>query len=247
MFICRKVSACERGFMKKVFLLSKDNSWSNSLYEKLFDLDLRKEIELYYFIENNITFFMDGVKQINPDYIFFFHWSEYISKEIYENYNCISFHTSNLPNGRGGTPIQNQILDGIIKTKVNAIKTCQEIDAGDIFCSEEITLQGNLRDIWHTIADMAFLMIKKIIDTNPIPIHQIKTNLTAEPYRRNLNNVVPFNKAKNMESIYRFIQMLDGEQYENAYIDIGNYKLSFSRAGIRNDNVIADVLITKRS
>ena len=237
---------------KKVFFVSKNNSWSNFLFGKLSTLD---NIALYGFNDEQFPLSIDIVQSDKPDYIFFFHWSKYISQEIFENYNCISFHTSNLPNGRGGTPIQNQILDGIIKTKVNAIKTCQEIDAGDIFCSEEITLQGSLYDIWHIISNVSFLMIKKIINTSLTSIRQTdlirmtpiyQTDLTRTLYKRNNNNVIPFDTEKNIEGIYRFIQMMDAEKYKNSYIDIGNFRLSFSRAGIKNDNIIADVLITKK-
>ena len=45
---------------------------------------------------------------MNPSHIFFAHWSWIVPEEIYENFNCIVFHTAPLPYGRGGSP--NELL-----------------------------------------------------------------------------------------------------------------------------------------
>ena len=50
------------------------------------------------------------IREFDPEYIFFIHWSWKVEKEIYENFKCIVFHTAPLPYGRGGSPIQNLIL-----------------------------------------------------------------------------------------------------------------------------------------
>ena len=49
------------------------------------------------------------LNKINPDIIFFPHWSYKVNKNIIKKYNCICFHTAPLPFGRGGSPIQNMI------------------------------------------------------------------------------------------------------------------------------------------
>ncbi|HEE8995621.1 TPA: hypothetical protein R2H68_001640, partial [Campylobacter jejuni] len=72
-------------------------------------------------------------QKINPKYIFFPHWSFIIPDEIYQNYECIVFHMSDLPFGRGGSPLQNLILQNIKKTKISALKVCKDLDAGDIY------------------------------------------------------------------------------------------------------------------
>ncbi len=43
--------------------------------------------------------------QVNK--IFIPHWSYIILPEIYLNYECIVFHMTDLPYGRGGSPLQN--------------------------------------------------------------------------------------------------------------------------------------------
>ncbi len=54
-------------------------------------------------------------------------------KIFFFNFNCVVFHMTDLPFGRGGSPLQNLISRGIYKTKISAIKVVKEIDAGPIY------------------------------------------------------------------------------------------------------------------
>ena len=46
----------------------------------------------------------EAVAQFQPDYIFLPHWSYLLSGEITNNWNCVVFHMTDLPYGRGGSP-----------------------------------------------------------------------------------------------------------------------------------------------
>ena len=64
------------------------------------------------------------IKSVNQKFIFFPHWSKKVNTKIISNFECICFHETNLPFGRGGSPIQNLILrksklEEIIKTYVS--------------------------------------------------------------------------------------------------------------------------------
>ena len=54
----------------------------------------------------------DIVSKINPKNNFIAHWSHFISPDIFTNYECILFHMTDLPYGRGGSPLQNLIVRG---------------------------------------------------------------------------------------------------------------------------------------
>ena len=62
------------------------------------------------------------INKFNPRWIFFPHWSWLIPSQIYKNYTCVVFHITDLPFGRGGSPLQNLISKKIYKTKISAIK-----------------------------------------------------------------------------------------------------------------------------
>lgn len=71
--------------------------------------------------------------EIAPRYIFFPHWSYRIPAEIFDAYECVVFHMSDLPYGRGGTPLQNLIVRGFRETQLCALRCEAEIDAGPIY------------------------------------------------------------------------------------------------------------------
>jgi len=216
-------------------IISKNNSWSRELYQLV-----SKDREDFIFL-NECNF--KTIKSINPQWIFFFHWSEIVDKEIYENYKCVVIHTGNLPEGRGGSPIQNQIIDDIISTKVNLIEMGPVLDGGKIYTSFPITLQGSLNDIWFTIAKIANQLILDCVINQLIPYEQI-----GEPkiYKRKKDNKIKFDINKDILYVYNQIRMLDAENYPSAYLEIDGYILEFSRAKLENKTVIADVKITRK-
>jgi len=70
---------------------------------------------------------------IQPRYIFFPHWSWRVLNEIIERYECICFHSSDAPYGRGGSPIQNLIARGHQQTQISALRMVEELDAGPVY------------------------------------------------------------------------------------------------------------------
>lgn len=57
-----------------------------------------------------------------PRYIFFPHWSWKIPVDIYERFECVIFHMTDLPFGRGGSPLQNLVVRGINETQLTALR-----------------------------------------------------------------------------------------------------------------------------
>ena len=217
---------------KKIFLVSKPTIWTDELIKKLSKFDCE------YFNDDS---YMDNLDQ-KPDWVFFFHWSKIVPKKVFEKNRCVVLHVGNLPMGRGGSPIQNQIMEGIIESRVNALVMGDEIDAGDIYCSLPVTLQGSLTDIWLTLAHASCLLINQCVENNPAPKPQ---KGTPQVYKRNKDNMLPLVKCDNILDVHRFIQMLDGETYPSAYLKIGKFRLEFTRSSISTDGVLSDVLIRK--
>ena len=77
------------------------------------------------------------LSDFKPDFIFFPHWNWIVSAEIHKNYECVVFHTAPLPYGRGGSPIQNLILENFSSSPVCALKMTSELDAGPIYAKKK--------------------------------------------------------------------------------------------------------------
>lgn len=167
-------------------------------------------------------------KQINkfkPDYIFFPHWSDKIPTNIYSQFECIVFHPTDLPCGRGGTPIQNLILRHVYDTKVSAISVTDVFDAGDIYNKISINIKhGTVESILRKISDIVFgTMIPHIINNQQIPTPQVGKVTTFKRRTKTQSDMM-----NTDVDLYDFIRMLDGEGYPPAFIIIGNQKIEFT-------------------
>lgn len=172
------------------------------------------------------------IQDFRPDYIFFPHWNWIVDKKIHQNHNCIVFHTSPLPYGRGGSPIQNLILNGYEYSPVCALKMTSELDSGPIYGQINISLEGKLETIFLRINNAINKLIIKIVNNQVIPLPQ-----EGEPhfFKRltEKNNEIPMEIS--LKEIYDRVRMLDHKDYPNPYIIYGNNKIEFYNASLGKD------------
>ena len=185
---------------------------------------------------------LDLVDDFKPDYIFFPHWNWIVKKEIHEKYECVVFHTAPLPYGRGGSPIQNLIMEGIKASPVCAIKMTSKLDAGPIYASSDISLAGDLNSIFSRINDAVNELIVIISSEIPTPIEQVGEPHTFKRLTPGDNEITA---GLKLEEIYDRIRMVDHPDYPRAFIMYGNIKIELCNALIDGDSMEATCLITK--
>ncbi len=180
--------------------------------------------------------------EIKPRYIFFTHWSWRIPPEIYNNYECVVFHPADLPEGRGSSLIQHRIQSGIYHTKVSAIKVNEGFDTGDIYMKRDLCLNGGGEEIYLRLSETIFDMIKYIVENEPVPVPQCsKGNF----FKHRTPEQSRIGEQKNIKELHDFIRMLDAETYPNAFVDVGKFRLTFSRPCLKIGRIIADVEINE--
>lgn len=185
------------------------------------------------------------VNDFAPDYIFFPHWSYYIPQSIYEKWECVVFHMTDLPYGRGGSPLQNLIVRGIKNTKISAIRVVEGMDAGAVYMKEDLNLDGSATEIFDRASEIIFSkMIPVILKGDIVPKEQEGEVVTFKRRNKADGELLP---TMTLETIYDFIRMLDAEGYPNAFIKFGDYTLEFSDAAFNGDEVAAKVVIRKEN
>jgi methionyl-tRNA formyltransferase len=170
------------------------------------------------------------IKKLNPNIIFFIFWSKKIEKKLFKNYTCIQFHTSDLPKFRGGSPIQNQIIKGIKKTKITAFKMNSKIDSGDICMKRNVHLNGNAEDIYKRIEIIALKMAIKIAKMKKINFIKQLGKVSYFKRRKPEDSNLELIKNSNLPKIYDFIRMLDADGYPKAFLKIGDKKIALNNA-----------------
>lgn len=220
---------------KSVIAYSKDwfkNHPKSDEFKKLEFIEITKKDDLN----------LENLKRINPRYVFFPHWNWKVDSKIFEAFECVVFHTAPLPFGRGGSPIQNLIIRGINKSPVCALKMTDVLDGGPIYGSQEISLDGNIDEIFSKIAKCVEGLILKICKLNPTPLPQ-KGNVVSFKRLSYADNQLL--QEYSISELYDRIRMVDGEGYKRAYISMGDYKLEFSEAKLVNNELFAKIRMFK--
>lgn len=177
-------------------------------------------------------------------FIFFLHWSFTVPKRITENYHCICFHMTNVPYGRGGSPLQNLIQRGHRETILSALKMVTEVDAGPVYLKRPLSLEGGTaEEIYIRAAELSCEMIQEILERNLQPIAQ-EGEVVEFKRRKSENSVLPVDAP--LDVIHDHIRMLDAEGYPHAFLEVGGIRLEFTRSARYAENLLADVRITRK-
>lgn len=180
---------------------------------------------------------------IKPRYIFFPHWSFLIQPDVFTQFECVIFHMTDVPFGRGGSPLQNLIAKGIYETKISALKCGAGIDAGPVYMKRPLSLHGSAEEIYLRATRIIEDMIAEIIKNEPSPVEQqgeVVLFQRRKPEDGNLTHLIELNQ------VFDYIRMLDAEGYPNAFLETDNLRLEFSRASMKHECLIAEVRITKK-
>lgn len=224
------------------YIILTEKIWHQELFK---DLENKFNQDSWLLINSTADFDVEKLNQFNPDKIFIPHWSHIIPREIFEKYTCIVFHMTDLPFGRGGSPLQNLIVNGYSTTKISAIKVEQGLDTGDVYLKETLELDGTATAIFHRASFIIRNMIQDIIKNNIQPSPQVGDIVEFKRRRPADSNIFD---VITLEKVYDYIRMLDCEGYPHAYIKTPAFKFEFLNASFNSTEEIitANVRIFKK-
>ncbi|HBH45839.1 MAG TPA: methionyl-tRNA formyltransferase [Candidatus Jacksonbacteria bacterium] len=221
---------------KETYIVATINSWNLTNFQN--KLGIKNN---FYLIKEKKDLTYPRLKKIKPRYVFFPHWSWIIPEKIWSNFECIVFHMTDLPYGRGGTPLQNLIIRGHRKTKISALKVDKGLDTGDIYYKENLSLEGNAVKIYKRASKIVFQkMIPLIVKNKPIPQKQ---QGRTEIFKRRTPAESKIPNNLTVEKMYDFIRMLDAPGYPKAFMETKKLKIDFSQAQLKNNQLTAKTQI----
>ena len=161
----------------------------------------------------------DLIFEFNPDIILFYGWSWHVSEKIINSFKCLMLHPSPLPKYRGGSPLQNQIINGELESKVSIFLMNHEMDAGPLLFQESFSLNGNMKNILKRIEEIGTKLTKKILEEFPVVYEQNHNEATYFKRRKIESSQITIDEIKNKDALYLFnkIRMLS-DPYPNAYL-----------------------------
>lgn len=180
---------------------------------------------------------------IKPKYIFFLHWNWIVPESIWANNECVCFHMTDVPYGRGGSPLQNLILAGKTQTMLTALRMEKEMDAGHVYAKRPLSIEGSAEEIYLRAGEMSVGIIQWMIECNPQPTPQ-EGEVVIFKRRQPEQSALP--NSGTLRKAYDFIRMLDADGYPRAFVEHGDYLISLRGAKLKDDFVTAEVKIKLR-
>lgn len=226
--------------MENILIVS-EKSWNKELVSYL---QSTMPQYAFYLISQKEDFTVERIGSISPVKIFIPHWSYIIPSAIFERYECIVFHMTDLPYGRGGSPLQNLIVRGLTATKLSALRVEAGLDTGPVYLKMDLSLLGTAEEIFVRANKLVGKMIVEIIQNNLQPMPQ-----EGDPvvFKRRKPEQSDMSGLEKLEEIFDYIRMLDADGYPHAYIEKGEFRYEFTRASIKADgSIVADVKITEK-
>lgn len=185
---------------------------------------------------NKEEFSLENIRDFEPDYIFLPHWSYIMPREITDNWECVVFHMTDLPYGRGGSPLQNLIVRGHRETKISAIRVTEKLDGGPIYMKHALSLEGSAQEIFVRCSEIIFQkMIPQFLDESREKITPVPQEGEPVIFKRRKPEEGRITSDMKTDQIYDYIRMLDAEGYPRAFMEFGDYRLEFEQAELVGD------------
>lgn len=117
---------------------------------------------------------------------------------------------TNVPYGRGGSPLQNLIMRSHTKTMLSALRMVKELGAGPVYLKRPLSLEGRAEDIFVRAADLIYDLIPEVITEEPVPVPQRGETVI---FRRRKPEESRLPQQGDAAALYDFIRMLDAPTY----------------------------------
>jgi methionyl-tRNA formyltransferase len=222
---------------KSAFIVAGSRDWNRDDFQSL--VQGREERWLFAANEEEL---LAALEHVSPRYIFFLHWNWRLPAEIWSRFECVCFHMTDVPYGRGGSPLQNLIMAGHTDTMVSALRMVDEMDAGPVYAKRPLSLAGRAEDIFARAGRICIDMIRWMVEIEPQPVPQAGKPVL---FKRRKPEQSALLVEGELVTLYDHIRMLDAPSYPLAFIEHGDFRLEFSNATLLGDQLVAQVVIRK--
>ena len=150
---------------------------------------------------------------------------------------------TDLPYGRGGSPLQNLIQRGHSSTVITALRCSAGLDAGDVFLKQPLSLHGSAEEIFLRADGLIEQMIERIVREEPLAKPQQGRSVVFSRRTPAQSDLASCQEG-SLSAWFDQIRMLDAESYPHAFLEAHGMRLEFRRVCQRSDGLHADVRIT---
>lgn len=199
---------------KVAFLFDKNNDWIFNFYKKYnFNLDN--------FLIN--TFF--DLEEIEDfDIVFILGYTRILPTQfLRKNRLNLVVHESDLPQGKGFSPVQWQILEGKSEIKITLLEATTKVDSGDIFLQKKLQFNGTelYDEIREIQAKGTFSIINEFLKDYP-NIEQKKQVGPESFYPRRTKYDGELDISKTIEENFNLMRIGNNQSWPSFFYYRGN-------------------------
>ncbi len=218
------------------YVIASKHPWNERLAKRL----TLKTGQNFILIQDKKELSKEKLDLINPEFVFFAHWSERIPFDVWQGFESVIFHMTDVPYGRGGSPLQNLIMRGHKTTMLSALRCVDALDAGPVYLKRPLSLIGTAEEIFCRADQVIENMIIEILNTKPVPVEQI-----GEPvlFKRRKPEESHLENAESINTAFDMIRMLDAKGYPHAFIETSKLKFEFKQVKRVDGQLEAKVII----
>jgi len=149
---------------------------------------------------------------------------------------------TDVPYGRGGSPLQNLMARGHDETVLSAIRMTNNLDAGPVYLKQPLQLDGTAEEIYRRAGLQSVNMMIEIINSESEPVPQVGEVTMFE--RRTPDQSQLSASTTDLRDLDIFIRMLDADGYPVAFLRHGNLMFEFRNSSLQGNRIVAKVEIT---
>lgn len=203
---------------KLAFLLDRSNDWLAPYVETIIeDLTASRKFDcaIYY----------DTDALVAQDVVFVLGYTRILSADVLaQNKLNLIIHESDLPAGKGFSPVQWQILEGKRSIRVSLIEAAAEVDAGDIIDQTTMELDGY--ELWPKIrkkqATATIELIRSFLDKYP-SFSRKKQEGAESFYSRRGPKDDRLDETKSLRELLNHFRIADNEKFP-VYFEVNGHR-----------------------
>ena len=221
------------------YIVAAVGDWNRKIFEKIQGFCQGD----WFFVDNPKCLYELINAGVNPRYIFFPHWRWIVPPDLTNEYECVCFHMTDVPYGRGGSPLQNLIVRGHTSTVLTALRMDEGMDAGPVYKKQALDLSGSAYEIYQRASKLSFDFMRWMVVNEPLAVAQSGEPVTFSR-RKPEDSEIPL--STDLAGFYDYVRMLDAPDYPPAYIRYGDFNVEFKSALLAEGEITATVRIRKK-
>lgn len=199
---------------------------------KSYIIPYAKELVSYFRERGHESSFLQKSENVREGDILLLLSCRKIFKALDRNQHNLVIHASNLPEGRGWSPLTWQILEGKAEITVTLFEATEEVDAGVIYLQEQILFKGDelLPELQEKLSMSIIRLAKKFVDDfSQMEGREQEGVPSFYPRRKPEDSELDVNKP--IAEQFNLLRVCDNEQYPAFFYLHGcKYKLKIEKA-----------------